>query len=219
VQGDSPALRVQLAFCVLGSIGLEAEADEVLLLDSVVVPFVSTLPDAVAGTAASLTALRAERSTFLGDVSARTVEASECVFAGRLAAARLQQGCVRYTYVPPHTPSGDSRTPRRFACQPDLAVARVLAAHGDITDPQARSRLVEAEQRRVRAVFVSRRFGDPGFAELDPSCPVEIATGAADGSEMGVYSHVKQAHRLEDLRRRVQEYLPAGITAGTTVIV
>ncbi|SOB86202.1 hypothetical protein [Streptomyces sp. 1331.2] len=225
VAGPSPTLRIQLAFCLLGPVLLDAPADEVLLLDSVVAAGPATgtagATEAVAGAGAPGTGLRAERSTFLGTVAARTVDASECLFTARLVAARTQQGCLRYSYLPPDDPARPaeaSRTPRRFACQPDLAVARVLAA-----DPQAtgaaRAALVDAEQRRVRPVLVSRHYDDPGFAELDPRCPAEIAAGAEDGSEMGAYCHVKEPQRLDNLRRRLDEYLPAGITAGITVIV
>ncbi|MGW7018094.1 hypothetical protein ACWGGS_01750 [Streptomyces decoyicus] len=217
--GPSPRLRLRIAFCLLGWIRLDATADEVLLLDSVVSGGTDT--DAVAGAGASSTGLRAERSTCLGDVAARSIEADECLFTGRVLAARTQQGCVRYCYLPPNDPAHparDSRTPRRFACQPERAVAQLLAAHPEVTDPVAKAALAAAEQARVRPVFVSRRYGDPGFAQLDWFCPAEIAAGAADGAEMGAYHHVKLTQRLDNVRRRLREYLPAGITAGTTAI-
>ncbi|MGW4891785.1 hypothetical protein ACWEQL_05900 [Kitasatospora sp. NPDC004240] len=215
VAGPSPRLRVQLAFCLLGPVRLDAPADELLVLDSVV-----TGPAAVAGPAADGTGLRAERTTFLGTVAARTVEASECLFTARLTAARTQQGCLRFSYLPPDEPGtgAPGRAPRRFACQPELAVARLLAARPGVTGAR-REALVAAERRRVRPVLVSRRYGDPGFAELDPRCPPEIAAGAEDGSEMGAYGHVKQPQRLDNLRRRLDEFLPAGVTAGVSVVV
>ncbi|MFJ1708995.1 hypothetical protein [Kitasatospora sp. NPDC088346] len=221
VAGPSPRLRIQLAFCVLGPVRLDAPADEVLLLDSVVASGAGAGGECIAGPAAPGTGLRTERSTFLGGVTARTVEASECLFTARLVVARTQQGCLRYSYLPPDDPTlpaDASRAPRRFACQPDLAVTRLLAANPAVTGAD-RTALVTAEQRRVRPVLVSRRYGDPGFAELDPRCPDEIAAGAQDGSEIGVYSHVKQPQRLDNLRRRLDEYLPAGVTAGISVIV
>ncbi|MFI2188556.1 hypothetical protein [Streptomyces sioyaensis] len=219
VAGPSPRLRVQLAFCLLGRIRLDAAVDEVLLLDSVVSGGPGT--EAVAGGGALDTGLRAERGTFLGDVQARTIDASECLFVGRVLAARTQQGCLRYCWLPandPARPDRDCRTPRRFACQPERAVAALLAAHPEVTDPAGQAALAAAEQQRVRPVFVSRRYGDPGFAQLDWSCPAEIATGAEDGAEIGAFNHVKQAQRLDDMCRRLREYLPAGITAGITAI-
>jgi hypothetical protein len=163
----------------------------------------------------------AERSTFLGDAHCRSMTASECLFPYQIVAERAQQGCVRYCYIVPDDPadpSRDSRTPRRFACQPDLAIAAILAAHPEATTPAQQEVLADDERVRVRPVFVSRTFGDPGFAQLDAACPVEITTGAADGSEMGVYSHMKQAQRMDNLARRVTEFLPAGISAGSTLI-
>lgn len=217
VDGPSVRLRVQIAFSVLGKILLKTPADEVLLLDSVVAG--SDTVDSITGDGAPDTGLRTERSTFLGQVNARTVEASECVFARRLVASRTQQGCLRYSYLPLHDAAGKaSRAPRRFACQPELAIAKALAANG-VMDPAGRGLIADAEEHRVRPVFVSREYGDPGFAALDPSCPVEIAAGAEDGSEMGVYGHIKQAQRLDNLRRRLAEYLPAGISAGVMVMM
>lgn len=215
VAEPSPRFRLQIAFCLLGAVRLDGAADEVLVLDSVVSSGTGT--DAVAGSGAAATALRAERSTFLGDVAGRTADMSECVLTGRLLAARTQQGCLRYCYLPPDDPARPDRagrTPRRFACQPERAVAEQLAAHPEVPDPAA---LAAAVRQRVRPVFVSRRFGDPGFGQLDWSCPAEIACGAADGAEIGAFNHVKQAQRLENIRHRLSEYLPAGITGGVTV--
>lgn len=219
VVGTAPRLRIIAAFSVLATVVVGKPIDELLVLDSVVTMRGET--GAVVMTDAALSGLRAERSTFLGSVTARTIDASECVFDGQVLAARTQEGCVRYCFVPPDDaadPANDSRTPRRFACQPDRAVDRILRGRPDVTDAADRAALAAREARRVRPLFVSRDFGDTGFAQLDPSCPDEIATGAEDGSEMGVYAHVKQAQRLDNLRRRVGEYLPAGITAGVTVI-
>lgn len=44
--------------------------------------------------------------------------------------------------------------------------------------------------------------------------PAEIAKGAADGSEMGVYCHLKQPQREANLRVRLKEYLPFGFDNG-----
>ena len=213
-------LQVEIAFSILGSVEIDQPIDSLLLLDSVVVGS-GIAPVALGATSTAISDVTAERTTFLGDVHCRSMTASECLFPYRIVAERAQQGCLRYCYIVPDDPadpSRDSRTPRRFACQPDLAITAVLAAHPEATTPAEQEVLADDERVRVRPVFVSRTFGDPGLAQLDASCPAEIATGAADGSEMGGYSHTKQAQRLDNLSRRVTEFLPAGISAGSALI-
>ncbi len=220
VSAEALGLQVEIAFSILGTVAVDQPIDSLLLLDSVVVGS-GIAPVALAMIPTAISGVTAERTTFLGDVRCRSMTASECLFPYQIVAERAQQGCLRYCYIVPDDPadpSRDSRTPRRFACQPDLAIAAILAAHPEATTPAQQEVLADDERVRVRPVFVSRTFGDPGFAQLDGTCPVEIATGAADGSEIGVYSHMKQAQRLDNLARRVTEFLPAGIRAGSTLI-
>ena len=94
-----------------------------------------------------------------------------------------------------------SKPPRRFRCQPDLALA---GAPGD-------EALVLA---RMRPRFTSVRYGDPAFAQLADDCARELRTGAADDSEMGAFGLLKQEQREEDLRAVLEEYLPAGLEVG-----
>ena len=42
--------------------------------------------------------------------------------------------------------------------------------------------------------------------------------GAEDGSEMGVFCHVKQPQRESNLRIRLDEYLPVGLDAGIVYV-
>ena len=80
------------------------------------------------------------RATVIGVVRVHAVELGEnSIFFGVLTAARRQFGCVRFCWVEP-----DSRTPRRYHCQPDLVVdaakANALgptAAAGDGARPAA----------------------------------------------------------------------------------
>ena len=73
-------------------------------------------------------------------------------------------------------------------------------------------------QARVIPVFTSIHYGDPGYAQLHLRCPVEIRTGAEDGSEMGVFCHLKQPQRETNLRIRLEEYLPFGLDAGVIYV-
>ena len=143
--------------------------------------------------------LSLESCTLIGKVHASWIDlASNTLFfanAGEaetwpvkcpVAAERLQQGCVRYSYIPP-----GSQVPRRFACQP-----------------------VTGEETRIRPVFTSMAYSDPGYLQLDLNCAVEIRSGSEDGAEMGVFNLLKQPQREANLRIRLNEYLPFRLEAG-----
>jgi hypothetical protein len=151
-----------------------------------------------------------ERSTVFDDVRVREITlASEVIFMGRIEAERLQAGCLRYSYIPP-----GSHVPRRFRCQPDLALvkrARELEKPGP-EDLNANER--ERVALSVRPVFTSTTYSDPAYAQLSIVCPEEIRTGAEDGSEMGVFNHLKQPQREANIRANLNEYLRFGMGAG-----
>ena len=58
----------------------------------------------------------------------------------------------------------------------------------------------------------------PAYLQLSLNGPTEIAQGAADGSEMGVYCHLKQPQREANLRLRLKEYLPFGLDYGVIYV-
>lgn len=127
---------------------------------------------------------------------------------------RRQQGCVRFTYVPP-----DSVVPRRYRCQPQLAIDRQIAAAKEQAGgpiPPAQSEVIaRREARRVMPGFTSRRYGRPAYAQLRRSTASEIAAGADDESEMGAFHSLYQPQREANLRIRLDEYLRFGLEAGT----
>jgi hypothetical protein len=57
---------------------------------------------------------------------------------------------------------------------------------------------------------MSERYGDPSYCRLADDCPPEIARGASDESEMGVYHDLYQPQRQANLRARLAEFLPLG---------
>jgi hypothetical protein len=117
----------------------------------------------------------------------RSVEASNCIVTGILEAARRQTGCVRFSFLPL-----ESTAPRRYRCRPEAA----------------------AEAVRVRPQFTSQRYGDPGYAQLNARCAVEIRQGADDEAEMGAFHDLFQPQRETNLRVRLDEYLRFGLEAG-----
>jgi hypothetical protein len=203
-------LRIEIAYSVCGPIECPDHAEGIWLLDSIV--------DGLGGAAISARAnahsapLHIERATLLGTVRAHELDASESIFTGQIDTERTQAGCVRYSFVP-----RGSRTPRRYRCQPDLGIKLALreALEADPT-------LTPAEKDAIRAfvaawlvpAFATTQYGRPAYCQLSPSCPLELRSGAEDGSEMGAYCHLKQPQRESNLRIRLDEYLPFGLDAG-----
>lgn len=189
-------LRVNIASSIVGSISMPEEAVALTIRDSIVDGldrFALTGPDHGFGPPTTL-----ERTTIFGVVHVKELAlASEVIFSDPVVADRRQAGCVRLSYVPE-----TSQTPRRYRCQPDLALEGVPDSHRDII----RARLTPA--------FTSVHYGHPAYAQLSRTCALEIRTGAEDGSEMGAFNHLKQPQREANLRLRLQEYLPFGLEPG-----
>ena len=171
--------------------------------------------DAIAGPAANEPGppLHSERTTIRGATLVRQIDlATETIFDGLVEVERTQTGCVRFSYVPPL-----SRTPRRYRCQPDLADRKAVEAEearvGPLT-PVQKQAVRDLVHLRVKPEYTAETYGQPAYLQLSLRGPAEISTGAADGSEMGVYCHLKQPQREANLRVRLKEYLPFGLDYG-----
>jgi hypothetical protein len=156
----------------------------------------------IALNAPAISALGAEMhlatTTLLGTSQAAILFATDCLFAGFAKAERRQQGCVRFSYV-----ASGSLTPRRYYCQPDLAVKNV-------PDPAERV----AIRARLVPQFTTQNFGQPAFGQLSARCATEITTGAENGAEMGAFNFLMQPQRRENLLTALDEYLRFGLEAG-----
>src|SRR5713226_504992 len=151
------------------------------------------------------------RCTVFGQVQTHAIELAEnCIFMGVIVDCRRQQGCMRFCYV-----TSGSRTPKRYECQPDLVERAVLALvqQDNLTNAQ-RTALLQQERARVEPEFNSTRYGTPTYCQLSDHCAPEITRGADDQSEMGAFHHLYQPQRAANLRARLDEYTPAGMTAG-----
>ena len=165
-----------------------------------------------AAEAAPITTLA--RTTVFGASYAQSFElASEVIWTGSAIAQRRQTGCVRFSYVPP-----GSRTPRRYRCQPELENETQLELaekeRGSPLTLVQRRRLRDRVQKQMVPTFSDRRYGQPAYGQLSLTCPVQIRTGAADGSEMGAFSFLKQPQREANLRNVLNDYLRFGLEAG-----
>lgn len=125
------------------------------------------------------------RSTVFGDVVVDRLFASEALVQGMVRVTDNQTGCFRFSSADDHP---DARLPPRFESP---LIAPRIANH----------------------VFTSRRFGDPGYAQLSPTAPAAITHGGENRAEMGVFNRRLLQVREADLEGKVAEYLPFGLAA------
>jgi hypothetical protein len=197
---ETPGLQVVVQNSILGGMWINGQATT-SLTNSIVdatdptavayaAPVNSKLQQPQPGGAMSL-----QGCTVVGKVYASLLSlVTDSIFWGALSpsdiwtaplwAARKQQGCVRFSYLP-----AGSITPRQFEC--------VVQGAGS---PQP--------------LFYSLRYGDPAYCKLLPSTNRTIRRGADDGGEMGAFHFVLAPLRDTDLRVRMQEYLPVGLEFG-----
>jgi hypothetical protein len=198
---ESAATTVTVDRCILGPMRVQVDA-EARLTDSICdagqegVAYASDTGDDLGGGRLSV-----EACTVLGKIHSRVIQQvsnsillavvsaadDPAVWPGPVLADRRQEGCVRFSYVPPA-----SRTPRRYRCQP----------------------ADDADAARLRPVLTSQRYPDPGYGQLDRRTPDEIWRGADDESEMGALHHLFQPQRAAYLEARLEDYLRFGLEAG-----
>lgn len=179
---------------------------------------------AIAGLAAGepAGALTIVTSTVIGRILARAFPlVSDAILFARdrgdgsapVRALRRQDGCMRFSFVP-----DGSITPRRYRCQPQLAIDRAVAAHEaetgtQITEPE-RALVTARIVRWLRPSFTALSASAPAYAQLRRMAPAEVRAGASDEGEMGAYHLLFQPQREANLRIRLEEYLRFGLEAG-----
>jgi hypothetical protein len=141
-------------------------------------------------------ALSLESCTVIGRIRAHTLPmVSNSILLARsvttgdapVFAQLRQQGCVRFTWLPP-----DSRTPRRHRCLPESAASPYDAL------PR----------------FTSLRYGSTGYGQLAVTSGARLLTGADNEAEPGAYHYLVGTWRETNLRVRLEEYLRVGLQAG-----
>lgn len=199
-------LALSLARCITGPItlpgptggGIADAAPTLAISDSIVTTARMPADYTAAAIAAPFAAATLQAVSVLGTCAVRSLDATNCIFAGTVTATRRQIGCVRFCYVPQ-----DSKVPRRYRCQPELALSTT-------SDPQQQAHILDY----LQPLFVSLRYGDPTYAQLDLAGPTEIATGADDQGEMGAFHFLMQPQRTANLTASLEEYLRFGLEAG-----
>lgn len=194
---DSSNTQVDISHSITGL--LQIQEDSNIRIDSSIIDSNEWVNTAIEGSSmgAPCGKLNITNSTVIGKVFTRLMEmASDTIFwtppplpgePPPVRAQRLQEGCVRFSYFP----SGSS-LPRPFRCQP----------------------LTSGEPQRVKPMFTSVAYGDAGYCQLSQFCAKEIAEGADDEAEMGVFHDLYQPQKVTNLRIRLDEYLRFGMEAG-----
>ncbi len=208
VTRTNTSLNVTVHRSIVAGIALAMDVPRLCISDSIIDGSIAMLGLHNMGSAIKAPSAECsiERSTVWGaddtEPSMRWLYASESIFTNRVVVERKQEGCVRFCHMP-----SDSIVPRRFRCQPDLALT------GE-EDPAKQA----AIRIRMRPRFNSIIYSEPDYAQLDLSCDQGIREGAEDGSEMGVFQFLKQPQREANLRDALQEYLPFGLQTGLLFI-
>jgi hypothetical protein len=224
-----PGLALEASHCIMGPLRVAADAEARVaasIIDAAAaLPLDSTecvayaAPDG-SGFGGALTLLRV---TVFGQLAATHFDlVSDSLLLARAAAGqtaapvraeRRQLGCMRYSFVPP-----GALVPRRFRCQPQLAIDQAIAARearpGPKPDAAERAAIARREALRVVPGFVARRFGRPAYAQLRATVPAEVLAGAEDEGEMGAFHLNAGPQRQGNLRIRLEEYLRVSLDAG-----
>ncbi len=218
----SNAVKIIIEDCIMGGIRVVEGAD--VHINNSIVDANAEDEVAYAGLDAFQAGgpLQIENSTVTGKMHTRLMKlASNCIFEASLAindswssplvAQRKQQGCVRFSYVPLN-----ARLPRRFRCQPEYAINLAIreAQQKASLNSTQKKQISDLIINRVKPAFSDTRYGQPAYRQLALSCAKEIARGADDESEMGVFHDLFQPQRETNLKLRLKEYLRFGLEAG-----
>jgi hypothetical protein len=143
--------------------------------------------------------------TIFGSASFKSLNATNAIFDGTAFVTRRQSGCVRYSWIAP-----SSAMPRRFRCQPDLALAAAAAKKGSALTAAE----VENVTLGVTPVFLDTSLDEPTVAMLHPLTRDAIRLGGEHDSEMGVFSDAAEGLRVANLTSLFDDYVPFGLEAG-----
>jgi len=203
--GDGSGATYLLCRCITGGIWLGSGISQLTLADSIVdqrggygiagltepsSPPALLSPPIEPSPAAGTVQL--ERVTVFGVVSCDVLNASESLLNDVAFVQDQQSGCVRFTRF-----ERGSMLPRRYQCVP--------------SDEQATTCLPPG--RCFAPVFNSLRFGRPDYAQLAAACPAEILTASEAGAEVGAFASVLNTIRLSNLKAKLQEFMPIGLSA------
>ncbi|HEX3151313.1 MAG TPA: hypothetical protein VHR66_24760 [Gemmataceae bacterium] len=135
-----------------------------------------------------------ERVTVLGRITCGVLTASECILDEIVEVNDQQAGCIRFSRFEFEK---DLRLPRRYQCIP--------------TEEQMRAK--KPTLRLLAPMFNSRRFGRPDYLQLATGCPPQILAASENHGEIGAFAHAQNVQRLANLKTKLQEFMPVGLSA------
>ena len=175
-----------LSACVTGAIKTAVGVARINIADSIV--------DGKSGSAISAGRnVQLERTTVIGTITANALTASESLLNDLATVLDQQNGCIRFTRFEP-----GSVLPRRYQCLPNEDQMRSCAAK---------------KRRCLAPLFHSKRFGRPDYLQLAASCDGLLLSASENGAEIGAFASSMNTIRLDNLRIKLREFLPAGLTA------
>lgn len=170
-----------IEFSVIGPVTVrDGGSVEHLVIEDSIVDALNNTIPAVL--ALPLTKAKIDRTTVFGGLQLKTLHASTSIVTGDVELANLQTGCFRFSAA---LKSLEQSLPRSFMpfWIPETGSAQY---------------------------FSSRRFGDPDYGQLSDVAPIQLRTGAENGSEIGAFSRFLNPIRLESLNTKIEEYMPFG---------
>jgi hypothetical protein len=178
-----------LDHCITGPIEEEATITDICAANGICIQdsIVKGSSNGFAITCRSAT-LEMTRTTVFGKLAAARFLIENSLIKGEVIAQDPQASCFRY--------SAAVETPE----------------HGI---PNA-YRSVAYPSKMPNHLFVSKRFGDPGFGQLSKTAPESLRRGAENTSEMGAYNSAIDAIKRDDLIYKLSEF--TGINTITQLI-
>lgn len=187
IKGGNDGLKIVLDHTISSRINTFESDAELNITDSII--------DGKGEEAISCNSATIQNTTIFGKTRVDKLNlASNTIFTDIVKAKITQQGCVRFSYIPPK-----SKTPRRYMCLPK-----------ETSD--------DPESAKTHPRFTSLNYGDPGYAQLHKNVDKEIFEGADNGAEMGAFNHLYQPQRLADLKSNLDGYLRFGLEAGVFLV-
>lgn len=172
--------RLELDACAVRKLGLHSQDDSAIPLLAARRSLFRVLENPRALS-------RLEYCTVLGHTVSERIEASDCIFIGRIQKDRPTQappsgGCIRYCRVHAKQAGGGAE-------------------------------MFRASISRDYVRMVSTRFGEPGCGVLHPQTPAAVRFGAEDGGEMGAFHDRLYCLHWKAVQDKLADYLPLGMEA------
>jgi hypothetical protein len=155
-----------------------------------------------------------QRVTVFGSVYvSEMVLLSESIITDVVKVDRIENGVVRFSYLP-----FNSQTPPRYLCQPDVDFIPLASQRAQEQGLSDYTQLKMLDQQwwdqtlaALRPRFTSTQYNNPGYAQLNLNLQQGVATGAANGAEIGCFQSLNQPYKQRQLLNILDKYLPLGL--------